>query len=245
MRTFTNEKRIRRNRKLSQIVTIVTLIVLGGSLALSIAMSPEQQMSMVWLYCVIVPVGFVGFILSLYMTNQWLRYPHPEEVLTEALKGLGNNYTFYNYYLPAYHVVVAPRGVFAITTRFQTGEFFVKGSRWRSRDGIVARLFRFVRQEGLGNPMADAKQAAGAVQEWLNEILPEANIEVEPVVAFIAENVTIEAEDPDVPVVYADTDRTPNLHQHITETVRAKDRRVLTRDDRQAIEEAAVQEDEE
>ncbi|MBN1286201.1 MAG: hypothetical protein JXB47_12455 [Anaerolineae bacterium] len=241
MRAFTNQDKLRRNRRLAQVTFVVALVVLGSSFAITFIMTPEQQLEYYWLSFIILPVGLVAAIASVRLTNQWMRPPHPEEVLDEALKKLGNNYTLYHYYLPAHHVLVGARGVFTISTRFQTGSFTVKGGRWGAQGGCLARVVRFFRQEGVGAPTLDAQQDATRVQVWLDRVVPDSGVEVEPLVVFIAPGVEVEVEDPAVPVLYADSNREPNLFQYITEAVKDKERPGLTKEQRGAVETATLQ----
>ncbi len=244
MRTFINVDRLRRNRRLSQIFFFVALAVLVSSFVLYWFQPAEQQADMFWFSLIILPLGLVAAITSVRMTNQWIREPRPEEIITEGLKGLGSNYALYHYYLPSNHVVVAPHGIFSITVRFQSGEFRVQGDRWRADVGILARVVRFFRQEHIGKPARDAQREAVRTQVWLDEIVPDTEVLVEPLVVFIHPGATFEAEDPTVPVLYADYKRDPNLRRYIHQCAQEEDRPVLTKAQRSAIEEALTEPDE-
>ncbi len=72
----------------------------------------------------ILPIAFITTIVSVRMTNLWVRQPRPEVVIREGLKGLSNKSVLYSYYhFPARHVLICPQGVFAMVTRFQDGRY--------------------------------------------------------------------------------------------------------------------------
>ncbi len=239
MRIFTNERRIKRMRRLGQVMFLVALAVLIGSMVLFWTLPPQTQVQLFWLSTLLLLVGLVSAVSAVRLTNDWVRTPRPEDVLNEGLKGLGNNYALFHYYMPARHVLTAPQGIFCLEVRAQSGKFRVKGERWRARGGPLSWLVRFLRQEHIGDPTHSAQFNAARVQKWMNAIIPDSGVAVEPVVVFIHPGATFEAESPTVPVLYADSEREPNLRAYITALGRDKDRAPLTRDNRRALEEAA------
>jgi hypothetical protein len=240
MRVFVNQPRLRRNRILSQIMFFVALGVLIGSLILYWTQPIEQQLELFGVSMVLLPVGLLAAMFSVRLTNDWVRTPRPEEVLTEGLKGLGNNYTLYHYWLPARHVLVAPHGVFCLTVRFQAGHFRVKGESWRAVSGPLARFVRLLRQENIGNPSRDGRWDAERVQRWLGQVIPASGVVAEPVVVFVNSEATFEAEAPTVPVVYADSKRKPSLRKYVRQLAQDRTRPTLNKDQRRAVEEATV-----
>lgn len=218
MRIETNEKLARRNRRIAQYLFFASFAVLIGAFIITNqqALNPSTatEFLSIWLPTLILPIGLIITLISVRMTNLWVRQPRPESVLREGLKGMSNRTVLYNYYhIPARHVLIAPQGVFAITTRFQEGHFTVKGDKWSSPRGALAAFLRFFRQEAIGNPSQDAERAADHVRKLLAPIAPD--IPVYPLVVFIDPRATFEAEDPIVPVLYAHPKMEPNLKEYM------------------------------
>lgn len=240
MRVFTNERKIKRNRRLATAAFVVALAVLIGSMVIFWTVPPEAQFDLFWLSTAMLAVGMVAAVTAVRLTNDWVRRPRPEEALNESLKGLGNNYSLYHFWMPARHVLVSPQGILCLTVRVQPGRFAVRGDRWRTQANPVARLGRLFRQEQIGNPTLDAQRDAARVQVWLDRIIPDSGVEVEPVVVFISPAATFEAEDPTVPVLYADSEREPNLRGYVTALGRDRERARVTREHRRALEAAVL-----
>lgn len=220
---------------------VVALAILIGSMIILWVLSPETQFELFWLSTALLVVGLISAVSAVRLTNQWVRTPRPEEVLDEGLKGLGNNYILFHYWLPAHHVLVAPQGVFCITVCAQNGAFGVRGDRWYTRVGLLARLLQFFRQEQIGNPTRDATRSAVRVEFWIDRVIPDADVTVEPVVVFTAPGATFEAEAPTIPVLYADSQREPNLRDYVTGLSKDEGRSPgTTREQRRAIEAAAL-----
>lgn len=246
MRIYVNERRIKRMRRLGQVMFVVALLILIGSMAFFWVIPPdvqlENQVLFFWLSTLLLLVGLIAAVSAVRLTNDWVRIPRPEEALNEGLKGLGNNYALYHYYMPARHVLIAPQGVFCLEVRGQAGDFAVQGDRWRARAGILARLVRLFRQEQIGNPARDAHFHVQRLQTWINEVIPDSGIVVEPIVTFTNPGANFEAESPGVPVFYADSKREPDLRSYIVALGREADRPPLTREQRRLLDEAALAE---
>jgi hypothetical protein len=241
MRVYTNENTVRSKRREASIFFFVAIGVSVVSFVTMITQPAEQQMETMWFTMIILIIGVWAVIRAARLSNVWLREPRPAEVLEEGLKRLGNNYALFNYLLPAHHVLVTPRGVFAFAVMYQRGKFIFKGSQWQAPATLLARVLRFLRQETTGQPIDLANRDALRAQLWLDMTLPEdVEIEVEPLLVFTDPAATFEAEEPSVPVLYADSKRKPNLVNYITEQMKRDDRPVLDKSLRQAIEDAAT-----
>jgi hypothetical protein len=212
MRVVTNEALIKRNRLISQILFVASLIILFGGLIFTNT-TPGQMDISYFIPCLIMPIGLLTTLFSVRLTNQYIRLPHPEDVIREGVKGAVKGSTLYNYILPTRHVIVSPMGVFSLTTRFQETKFKVEGDKWfnwKAR-GPLAPVLLFLKQESLGDPFKDAKKDAAAVQTIVDKVLPDANVEVQPIVVFISDKADVEIIDPVIPVVYAAPKRKPTL----------------------------------
>src|SRR5690554_5817915 len=145
MRVETNQKLVRRNRRIAQYLFFFSLAVLIGAFIVANAQmfsgslpdpdTLEGTLALV-LPTLVLPIGVLASLFSVRMTNLWIRQPRPESAIREGLKGLSNKSVLYNYYhLPARHVLICPQGVFAITTRFQEGRYTVTGDKWITHGG--------------------------------------------------------------------------------------------------------------
>lgn len=219
MRIETNEKLVKRNRRIANFLFFFSMAVLIGGFIVantqitSDPKSPNYTLAL-FLPWVILPVGFISTMVSVRMTNQWVRRPHPEEAIPEGLKGLSKRSVLYNYYHgPARHVLITPQGTYAIITRFQDSSYVVDGEKWHSSSGAFGAINRVFRQDGIGNPTEDARKAAAHVKKLLEATLPE--LEVQPLIVFVDPRAKLDVRNPAVPVLYADIRKEPNLRDYL------------------------------
>lgn len=222
MQILTNETLVNRNRKIATFLFFFSMIILGLGFLMAntnlLGISATDESSSTSAYLIIMPmillIGFISTLISVRMTNLWLRIPRPEDVLRENLKGLSNKSRLYNYYhLPARHVLICPQGVFAIITRFQDGKFVVEGDKWKARRSIFGRLFGFFRMDDLGNPAQEAQEAAAYVRHITEDYDPE--LAIQPIVIFTSPKAELEIKEATVPVFYADSKSFPNFRDYL------------------------------
>jgi hypothetical protein len=216
MRVVTNEKLIERNKRIAQILFFVSLAALGGSFFLSGSLSAQAA---TYFQCLVLPSMLILVVWSVRMTNDCVRKPHPWEAIPEGLKGIGTDTVMYNFLMPASYVLVTSTGVFALVTRFQDRPQKLVGDKWEGHNSLLGRLLAFMRQEQMGNPARDAQLRAKQTEAFLQEILGDDKIRVQPLIVFIHPNadVTIEGE-PTVPVLYASAEKKKNtLKQYLKE----------------------------
>jgi hypothetical protein len=247
MRIETNDKLVRRNRRIAQYLFFFSLAVLIGAFIFTNqqALSPNPLgpdtfagTLLLLLPAIVLPVGVITSMVSVRMTNTWIREPRPERALKEGLKGLSNKSVLYSYYhFPARHVLICPQGVFAITTRFQDGQFKVEGDKWTTYGGALSGLFRFFRRDGIGSPSEDARQAAAHVKRLLAPIAP--NVEVRPLVVFIDPRASVEIHNPTVPVLVADS-KSEHSIKNLLRDMPKEQRQPLTPAQIQAFEDATL-----
>jgi hypothetical protein len=244
MRIETHHALVKRNRRIAQYLFFVTLgvLILGFILINAQAFLPGMDMQTaalltVLLPLIILPLTFVATVISIRMTNHWLRVPRPEVLLEENLKGIGKQAVLYNYYhFPARHVLVTPAGVFAMVTRHQSGRFSVTGDKWVTHHTVLGRVLSWLRMDGIMNPSADAKLAAERVDALLADINPD--VPVYPVVLFLDARAELTLQAPTVPVLYASNKRFPNLKEFVKD--RPKTPHVLTPEQLKRFEEKFI-----
>ncbi|MBA3871691.1 MAG: NERD domain-containing protein [Anaerolineae bacterium] len=218
MRIETNNELIKRNRRTANILFFFSMgILIAGFLVANLQLTAKDGVTLLisvvapW---IVLPLGFISTLISVRMTNLWVRQPRPEKAIPAGLKGLSKRSVLYNYYhFPARHVLVAPQGVFAIVTRYQDGRYIVNGEKWQSPGGPFAAIGRFFRRDAIGDPTADAHKAAAYVKGLIEKTLP--NVEVQPLIIFVDPKARLEINDSSVPVLYSDENKEPNLRDFI------------------------------
>ncbi len=233
MRVVTNEALLKRNRTISHILFFASL----GGMALGFFYTWSNPTTSSTLSCMLLPTLLLLTITSVRMANTWIREPRPVNVLEEALKGIGPKYTLFNHLLPASHVLVGPEGVFVIHTVWQEKAYRVVGKKWYGDGGVLNRIMGYMRQDLIGDPFREAQYEAQQVQRMVNKLEPDAGIEVQPLVVFINPKASFEAEDPIMPVLYADPKKKPSLRQYLKEQ-KGTDRKTLSLEAMDRIDEA-------
>ena len=239
MRVVTNQRRVKRSRQIAQYLFFFSLAVLIGGLVLTNTLARADETLLLVSFAVM-PLGLVTTIISVRLTNQYVRLPHPEDAIRDGLKGINRSASLYNYVLKPHHVLVTPQGVFALTTRFQETPFKVQGEKWTNfkARGPLAPIFLFLKQEALGDPFKQANQEAEAVQEAVNKVLPDAGITVTPVVVFTSSKATLEVIDPIISVVYADGKKKPSLKSLLRDEKKKDGANLLTDTQLRALDKA-------
>lgn len=241
MRTEINERLVKRNRRIAQWLFFISFGILIGAFFLTNqqALNPTASADtlMLLLSSLVLPLGLVATLVSVRMTNLWIRRPRPEVALREGLKGLSNRSVLYSYYhSPAQHVLICPQGVFAIVTRFQDGSYTVQGDRWITHGGLLNALLRVLRQDGIGDPNYDAQRAAQHVRKLLAPFAPD--VEVKPLIVFIDPRARLTLQNPSIPILYAHPKQQPNLKDYLRNLPRPST--ALTADQVKVFEEATL-----
>jgi len=169
MNIIINDRLIKRNRRLGLAATIAGLVVLGGGMYISFR-QPEY-----FFYSLLALV--VGFILSqvgIYFSNRWGRSPRPDEMLSQALKGLDRKFTLYHYTSPVSHLLVGPAGLWILLPRIQRGAISYSKGRWRQKGGnLYMKIFA---QEGIGRPDLDVAAESRDMEKFILETFPDEEI---------------------------------------------------------------------
>lgn len=221
MRIVTNVKLVQRNKRITQYLFFFSLAVLmlGFVVINAQLLFPDLDPALLGLTSfvlplVVLPVAFLATVMSIRMTNLWVRRPRPEEALADNLKGLGNKAALYSYFhFPARHVLIAPQGVFAIVTRFQDGTYEVEGNEWATRRSFFGRILSMFRMDGIGAPIEDAKVAAAHVEKQLADIAPD--VKVQPIVLFTDPRAKLTITKPEIPVLRAQSRVPPSMQDYL------------------------------
>lgn len=218
MRVVTNAKLAKRNRQWAQYLFFASFgLLILGLFVTNRQIVADQSANLlldVILPTAVLPAAFIMTIISVRMTNLWARQPRPEKAIEEGLKGIPPKTTLFNYYhFPARHVLICPAGVFAIVTRFQDGVHSCHGDIWRTSRSFLGRLASFFRFDGIGNPTSEALRAAEHVQSIFKSVGND--VEVKPLVVFVDPRVTLNIEDPTVPVCHSSTKHPLSLKDYL------------------------------
>lgn len=224
MRVVTNEAHISRNRRIAHILFFVSLAGMAAGFFYTWTADPATSTQ---ISCFLLPALLFMTLISVRMANTWIREPRPERVLEESLKGVGRRYTLFQYLLPAPHVLIGPEGVFTITPMWHERRYRVSGKKWSGDRGLFARLTGYMRQDLLGNPFNEAMLHAQEMQKLVNKLAPDAGIEVQPLVVFTSPKVTLEIDDPAIPVLYANPKKKPSLRDYLRD-LKGQERPTLT-----------------
>lgn len=191
MRISNNNKLIKRNKTISQIVLYSAL----GLLTLSFLWSMQNTDStkVTTSYLILIP-AYILVQVSMHMANKWGRSPRPDEIVISSLKGLNNQYSLYNYSTGVSHLIVSPAGIWIIKPYHHSGEISYNSDKNRYKQkgggGFIMKLFA---QESIPNIEHETKNVLNDYQKYLNS--NNINIDIEPKVVnlFYSEKVDVRA----------------------------------------------------
>lgn len=165
MRIVTNHKLIKRNRKIGQFTTIASLAILIVGLVISFTPDPDTFM---WSFVALI-AGFMLSQVGIFFGNRWGRSPRADEYLVQALKGLDDKYTLYNFTSAVSHLLVGPAGVWALCPFPQIGTitYDEQKNRWVQKGVNFYR--RWFMQEGLGKPEQEVQVNLNDIQSFLDK----------------------------------------------------------------------------
>ena len=194
MRNIVNTTRINRGVRIGKIATLAGL----GFLLLGLIASLTMQAIWVSFVCLLLGI-LVSSIGTMHM-NRWVRQPRADQALSQGLKGFDDRYRLYSYFLPAPHVLLSPVGLFVLTPMGQDGAIRYDGQKFR-RGFSAVRLLRFMADEGMGRPFAEADAQVSAVQKFLDKYQIGEDVEVQNIVIFYNPRAQLDVTDPPRPVI--------------------------------------------
>jgi hypothetical protein len=197
MKNITDVDRVTRGARLGKFATLGGLAFLTAGLVVSLVL---QNSPLVWLSFLCLVVGLAFSTVGTMNMNRWVREPRADQALAQGLKGFDDRYRLYNYLLPAPHVLLSPMGLHVLTAMGQDGVIRYEGNRFR-RDFSVGRALRFLVDEGLGKPFAEADSQVAAMQKLLEAKGVAEGVEIQNVVVFYHPRVQLDMADPPRPVV--------------------------------------------
>ncbi|MBP7692907.1 MAG: NERD domain-containing protein [Anaerolineales bacterium] len=201
MRIVTATKTVQRNTTLARYATTAGIVLLVGALFINLyALSrPEETQLLVY----VIATFFVGYTLSNVgglLNRRWGR--RSDRGLADALRGLDDRHTLYNYRLGADHVLVAPSGVYVLHPKYQGGPIQFADKKWKAPQERRSFLNVFAPHDALGNPALEATSEAEALKGFLKKHAPEATVEPRPLVVFMNSRAVLEVTDAPVTTLH-------------------------------------------
>ncbi|MFN2292365.1 MAG: nuclease-related domain-containing protein [Anaerolineae bacterium] len=197
MRLVVDDAKIARGTRLGKIATFVGLGFLLAGFIISLTL---RDMMFLWVSLGCLVVGMLISSVGTMNMNRWVREPRADQALAQGLKGFDDRYVLYSYNLPVPHVLLSPAGLFVLTAMGQDGTIHYDGNKFR-RDFSLGRVLRFMAEEGLGRPLAEADRQVEALRQYLAEREVAEDVEIQNVVVFYNPRAELDVSDPPVPIV--------------------------------------------
>ncbi|MFC2015793.1 hypothetical protein ACFLUM_02555 [Chloroflexota bacterium] len=201
MRIVTNEAKIERGARLGKIATFAGLGLLAGGLVISLVF---QESPLLWLSFLCLVLGLLVSSVGTLNMNRWVREPRADQALAQGLKGFDDQYVLYNHTLPAPHVLLGSTGLYVLTAMGQDGAIRYSGGKFR-RDFSLGRVVRFMADEGLGRPLAEAEGQVQAMSDYLEENGFDDSLAIQNLLVFYSPKAQLSVSDPPLPVVVPKT----------------------------------------
>lgn len=197
MQNIVNKTRIARGARMGKIATFAGLGFLALGLVVSLMLKAPN---LIWISFVCLLLGILVSSIGTMNMNRWVREPRADHALAQGLKGFDDRYRLYSHYLPAPHVLLSPVGLFVLTPMGQDGAIRYDGQKFRRAFSTV-RLLRFMADEGMGRPFAEADAQVGAMQKLLDEHQVGEDVKIQSIVVFYNPRAQLEVTDPPLPVI--------------------------------------------
>lgn len=201
MKVISNDKLIKRNGKIGNITSLLSIVVLGVGMFLSFKDKDGSLLAYTFASLII---GFLMFQVGNYYMTRWGKSPRPDERITTALKGLDDKYTLYHYTTSVSHLLVGPAGILCLIPLNQNGNIVYdeKNNRWKQQGGNF--FLKTFGGESLGRPDNEIKyNIVDAVKFFEKNSINIDPLVPEAVLVFTNEKATLSAEDSPVPAVVA------------------------------------------
>jgi hypothetical protein len=197
MQVITNQARVTKGARLGKIGFIGGLGLLLAGFIISLVL---RQPNFLWIPFVFLILGFLVSSVGTYNMTRWVREPRADQALAQGLKGFDDRYQLYNYFLPAPHVLLTPVGLYVLTAMGQEGVVRYEGGKFH-RNFSVGRLFRFMAEEGLGQPFAEGDAQVHALRQYLAAHDADEGVEIQNILVFYSPRVQLTVTEPSRPVV--------------------------------------------
>mgnify|MGYP000905340635 CR=1 FL=1 len=189
MYIYTNEKKLKKNKKVSKYMTLICFAILIVG-----AVSAFSEQYFMWSFLALI-VGVFLSQASIAMTTRWGREPSNNNILNIKLKGLSDNFSIYHYMDPVDHLLVGTAGAFLLMPYYQGGVigYDEKKDRWTQKKASL--FMKMFGQESLGRPDLEVASGLESVKSYFHERnidFPEDRIH--PVLIFLNPKASLDPE---------------------------------------------------
>lgn len=206
MEIIRNDKMIKRNGKIGQILSMAGLACMGLVLYFTFQFSSTDETvldtRMYWYFAAIL-LGMILTQIGNSLNSRYGRSPRPDQRLDASLKGLPGEFHLYHYKSPATHLLVGPAGIWILLTYQVVGAISYEKKRWKLRGGgFLQSYIRFFGAETLGRPDLDASAETEAVRKLLlthfeaDELPP-----IQTAIVFTSDRAEIQVEAAPIPTL--------------------------------------------
>lgn len=200
MRILTDKSLVKRNVAIGKYAFGAGMILLIGAFLLNLyALSrPEDVMLVTYVFGAFI-VGFMLTSLGTVFTNRWGR--RPDHGLEDALKGLDERYTLYNFRLGAAHVLVGPGGAHILLPKYQYGPITYQKGKWLA-PAVRRGFFGLFSNDPLGNPAAEAEVEMDALKRFLQKRAPDIEVAPQAIIVFLSPRAELSVKESPIPAVH-------------------------------------------
>ena len=200
MRLITHDKLVNRNVLIGKYSFGAGMVLLVGAFLINLYAFSRPNDALVVFYALgAFLFGFTLTNIGTVFQNRWGR--RPDKGLADALKGLDDRFTLYNYRLGSPHVFVGPGGVFVLVPKFQPGPISYDGKRWQA-PGAPRGFMGLFNADPLGNPVAEAAAEVDSLARYLKRHAPEIGIVPQALVVFMSPRAEVSAKDAPIPALH-------------------------------------------
>lgn len=201
MKIYSNDKLIKRNRRIGNITSLLSIAILGVGMFLSFRDKDGSYLPYTFGALI---AGFLLFQIGNFYMSKWGKSPRPDERITSALKGLDDRYSLYHYYTPVSHLLIGPSGLLCLLPFQQAGtlRYDAEKNRWKQIGGNF--FLKTFGGESLGRPEREVKYSIEDAVNYIKKLDVEiGNYVPEAVMVFTNPNATLEAEGSEIPAIQA------------------------------------------
>ena len=168
MKVSKNNKLIERNKKIAQYTLYISLALLAVGFIWSIRNTDPEKSFIGWL--ILIP-SYLLVQLSIYMSNKWGKSPRPDEIISQSLKGLNDDFTFYKFSTDVPHLLIGPQGIWILNAYLHKGEIsYDKDKSKYIQRGGAGFIGKYFGQEKLPNISKDSQNLKNDLAAFFNNV---------------------------------------------------------------------------
>jgi len=177
MKLVRNDKQIKRNKLIGNLMTFTSLAVLG----LGLYFAFQKDMSQILYSYVCLIVGFLLTQIGLNFVNRYGRSPRYDEILGSSFEKLRHEYTYYVYSSPVPMLLLGPCRLWLPIPVNATGDISYQNGKWVHK--TKNRIQKLMGQDTVGKPDKEVAEASATLTRYLTEkgIPAEMHPELKPI----------------------------------------------------------------